>query len=89
MSHEDDKKRHSRRLHQDQVAIDKQLQIAKDYGMHRDKWRYIEQPHRNHKKHILNCGNPRCYMCANPRKVSKEKTIQEQRFEQREKQHGE
>jgi hypothetical protein len=28
-------------------------------------------------------------MCANPRKVSKEKTIQEQRFEQREKQHGE
>jgi hypothetical protein len=83
MSHEDDKIKHSRRLHKDQVAIDRQVGIAKDYGMHHDRrWKYIEQPHRNHKKHILNCGDPRCYMCANPRKIFKEKTMQEKRFEQ-------
>lgn len=90
MSHEDDKKKHSRRLQQDQVAIDRQVRIAKDYNMHQSgKWKYLEQPHRNHKKHILNCGDPRCYMCANPRKVFKEKTMQEKRFEQREKIHDE
>jgi hypothetical protein len=30
----------------------------------------------------MNCGNPNCVMCANPRKVFKEKTIQEKRLEQ-------
>ena len=90
MSDELSKKRHSRRLQLDENAINKQVRIAKDYNMHQNsKWKYIEQPHRNHKKHILNCGNPKCYMCANPRKVSKEKTIQEKRFEQREKIHEE
>ena len=90
MSHENDKIKHSRRLHKDQVAIDRQVGIAKDYGMHRyRKWKYIDQPHRNHKKHILNCGDPKCYMCANPRKVFKEKTMQERRFEQKEKYHDE
>jgi hypothetical protein len=84
MSDELSKKRHSRRLQLDENAINKQVRIAKDYNMHQNsKWKYIEQPHRNHKMHILNCGNPRCYMCANPRKVSKEKTMQEKRFEQR------
>jgi hypothetical protein len=34
---------------------------------------------------VLDCGNPNCVMCANPRKVWKEKTIQEKRFEQTEK----
>lgn len=90
MSDELSKKQHSRRLQLDENAINKQVRIAKDYNMHQNgKWKYIEQPHRNHKKHILNCGNPKCYMCANPRKVSKEKTIQEKRFEQREKIHEE
>jgi len=84
MSDELSKKRHSRRLQLDENAINKQVRIAKDYNMHQNgKWKYIEQPHRNHKMHILNCGNPKCYMCANPRKVSKEKTMQEKRFEQR------
>ena len=84
MSHEDDKIKHSRRLHKDQVAIDRQVGIAKDYNMHQNsKWKYITQPHRNHKKHILNCGDSHCSMCGNPRKWFKEKTMQEKRFEQR------
>jgi hypothetical protein len=33
----------------------------------------------------MNCGNPNCHMCGNPRKIWKEKTIQEKRFEQTEK----
>ena len=84
MSDEISKKRHSRRLQLDENAINKQVRIAKDYNMHQNgKWKYIEQPHRNHKKHILNCGDSHCTMCGNPRKWFKEKTMQEKRFEQR------
>ena len=88
MSDEIAKYKNSKRRHKDQVAIDKQIDLAKNYGYHKTdsdmrKWKYLEQPHRNHKKHIFNCGDPKCTMCANPRKVFKEKTIQEKRFEQR------
>jgi hypothetical protein len=84
MSDELSKKRHSRRLQLDENAINRQVRIAKDYNMHQNsKWKYIEQPHRNHKKHILNCGDSHCSMCGNPRKWFKEKTMQEKRFEQR------
>lgn len=84
MSDELSKKQHSRRLQLDENAINKQVRIAKDYNMHQNgKWKYIEQPHRNHKKHILNCGDSHCTMCGNPRKWFKEKTMQEKRFEQR------
>lgn len=84
MSDELSKKRHSRRLQLDENAINKQVRIAKDYNMHQNsKWKYITQPHRNHKKHILNCGDAHCSMCGNPRRFFKEKTMQEKRFEQR------
>lgn len=84
MSDELSKKRHSRRLQLDENAINRQVRIAKDYNMHQNsKWKYITQPHRNHKKHILNCGDSHCSMCGNPRKWFKEKTMQEKRFEQR------
>jgi hypothetical protein len=83
MSTEEDKFHHSKRLHNDEVAIERQIRIAKDYHMHqKGKWKYIEQPHRNHKKHILNCGDPKCYMCANPRKIFKEETMQERKHKQ-------
>lgn len=39
------------------------------------------QPHRYHKKKALNCGDPKCVMCANPRKVFGHKTLQEKKFE--------
>jgi hypothetical protein len=88
MSHEDDKIMHSERLHQKETKIQRQVRIAKGYGMHRNgKWRNLDQPHRNHKKAILNCGDPHCVMCMNPRKANGEKTMQERKFEQRERLH--
>ena len=81
---EEAKLKHSTRIHQKETHIKKQVQIAKDYRMHKNgKWKYIEEPHRNHKKAILNCGDPNCVMCMNPRKAFGEKTLQEQKFEQR------
>ena len=87
MSDDIAKYKNSKRRHKDEVAIEKQVQLAKNYGYHKtdsgmQKWKYLTQPHRNHKKHIFNCGDPHCYMCGNPRKWFKEKTIQEKRFEQ-------
>jgi len=78
MSTEEDKLKHSKRLLKDDNAIHKQLQIAKSIGHEK----YIKEPHRLAKHHAMNCGNPKCVMCANPRKVFGEKTIQEQRFDQ-------
>jgi hypothetical protein len=77
MSHEDDKFKHSKRLQNDEVKVQKQVKIAKVYGI------TVNEPHKLVKKHALNCGNPNCVMCMNPRKAFKEKTIQEKRFDQR------
>lgn len=81
MSKEDDKFKHSKRLLKDENAIKKQMKIAKEHKVTEFDPR-TDQPHRYHKHHVMNCGNPKCFMCANPRKVFKEKTIQEQRFDQ-------
>ena len=81
MSHEEDKFNHSRRLHKDQVAIDRQVKIAKEYGIP------VKEPHKFAKHHALNCGDPNCVMCMNPRKANGEKTMQERRFEQKERTH--
>jgi len=78
MSHEDDKEQHSKRIHQKEVKIRKQLRIAKKSGIEK----YLDQPHRLIKQHAMDCGNPDCFMCANPRKIFGEKTIQEKRFYQ-------
>lgn len=83
MSNQDHKFHHSKRLHRDQVAIDRQIDIARDYSMHRNyKWKSIAEPHRNCKMHILNCGNPRCAMCGNPRRFFNQRTQQEKSFMQ-------
>ena len=75
MSTEEDKIKHSKRLHQEENAIKKQVKIAKAAGVTN-----IE-PHKFAKHHAMDCGNPECVMCGNPRKIWKEKTIQEKRFE--------
>ena len=83
MSAQEDKEKRSKRLLKDQNAINKQVKIAKEYKLHQGfKWKKIEQPHRNRKTHILNCGDPKCVMCMNPRKSFGDKTIQELKFEQ-------
>jgi hypothetical protein len=76
MSHEEEKVKHSKRILKTDNAVKKQVKIAKSAGSD------ISQPHKFAKVHAMNCGNPKCVMCANPRKVFKEKTIQEKRLEQ-------
>ena len=76
MSHEEEKVKHSKRILKTDNAVKKQVKIAKSAGSD------ISQPHKFAKHHAMNCGNPKCFMCSNPRKVFKEKTIQEKRLEQ-------
>jgi len=82
MSDEKDKIKHSKRLQNDQNAINKQLKIAKQHGytLHDE---VIRQSHRLVKHHVMDCGTPGCSMCGNRRhsKATKEKlTAQEQRI---------
>ena len=70
----------SRRRFKDETAIKKQLKIAKSHGLgFHDK--AIKEPHRLAKHHAMDCGNPECFMCGNPRKTHKDKlTAQEKRL---------
>ena len=74
MSKEQDKIKHSKRLQKDENVIKKQTKIAKDFGIP------VTEPHKFAKHHAMNCGNPKCFMCSNPRKVFKELTQQEKRL---------
>jgi hypothetical protein len=74
MSTEQDKFNHSKRLQKDENAIKKQVKIAKEYGIP------VKDPHRLEKHHVMDCGNPKCVMCSNPRKTFKELTQQEKRL---------
>jgi hypothetical protein len=74
MSKEEDKRIHSKRLQKDENAIKKQKKIAEHYGMtHTPEHSYA-------KRHSMNCGNPDCFMCGNPRKFFGEVTPQEKRM---------
>ena len=60
-------------------AIEKQKKLARISGpIHK----HNDQDHRFAKMHALNCGIPGCVMCGNPRKIWKERTLQERRFMQ-------
>ena len=74
MSTEQDKFKHSKRIQRDENAVKKQTRIAKQYGSS------VEEPHRFVKHYAMNCGDPNCVMCANPRKIFKEPTQQEKRL---------
>jgi hypothetical protein len=76
MSDEQVKVKHSKRIQQKETHVQKQTKIAKTFGME------VKEPHRLAKKHALNCGNPHCVYCANPRKTFEEMTIQEKRHHQ-------
>lgn len=77
MSNESDKIKHSRRLQQEEAAIKKQVKIAKTNGLTNKD---IKEPHRLAKHHAMNCGDPKCVMCGNPRRTWKELTTQEKRL---------
>lgn len=76
MSNEEDKYKHSKRLLKDENAVKRQTKIAESYGVE------VKDPHKFTKHHAINCGNPKCVLCMNPRKSYHEKTIQEQSFDQ-------
>ena len=80
MSTEEDKIKHSKRLQNDEIAIKKQMKIAKRHGMD------VKEPHKFAKHHAMDCGNPECGLCGNPRHIHKDSlTIQEKSFKQTEK----
>jgi hypothetical protein len=83
MSNEATKEIRSKRLHAEEVKIQKQVKIAKAHGL-TNKDKAIKEPHRLAKHHAMDCGQPGCVMCGNPRKTFKELTIQEKSFEQTE-----
>jgi hypothetical protein len=80
MSKDEDKIKHSTRLHKAWSVIKRQLKIAKLTGTHQ---KYIDQPHRLVKHHAMDCGVSNCPMCSSPRhnKTTKDKlTAQEKRL---------
>jgi hypothetical protein len=82
MSTEEDKFKHSKRLHKDEAAIAKQVKIAKAHGMPVDK------AHGFAKHHAMDCGQPHCVICGNPRhndsiKGEEKLTVQERRNNQK------
>ena len=79
MSTEEDKFKKSKRILKDENAIRKQLKIAKAHNAP------VESPHQFAKHHAMNCGNPNCVMCGNPRKTFGELTYQEQKLFQHDK----
>jgi hypothetical protein len=84
MSNEVEKARVSKRRLKDENAVRKQVKIAKAHGL-TDKDKQIKQPHRYAKHHAMDCGNPGCVLCSNPRhnkmyKTKDKLTIQERKF---------
>lgn len=74
------KEKHSKRIHQKETYVKKQVKIAKSHGFAVK----AGEEHRLAKHSATTCGDSHCVMCGNPRKFFKEKTIQEKRFEQKE-----
>jgi hypothetical protein len=77
MSDEQDRIKHSRRISKTRDAEIRQVRIARAHGI------TVKEYHRYAKHHAMNCGRSHCLLCGNPRRIWREKTIQEQRNEQR------
>lgn len=77
MSNDLDKIKNSKRRYKDEVAVKKQLKIIKDHGITEHPSEI--QPHRYVKHHAMDCGNPQCYLCGNPRKTHKDKLTQQEK----------
>jgi protein subunit release factor B len=80
MSNEVAKYINSRRRHKNDVAIARQVRIAKAHGL-TNKDKAVKEPHRLAKHHAMDCGRPGCMLCGNPRKTHKDTlTAQEKRL---------
>lgn len=76
MSDELDRIKHSRRISKTRDAEMRQVRIARAHGIS------VKELHRYAKHHAMNCGRPHCMLCSNPRRIWREKTLQEKRFDQ-------
>jgi hypothetical protein len=63
----------SRRRHKTDVAVSRQVKIARAAGTP------VDNAHRFAKRHAMDCGNPQCYLCGNPRKTHKDKLTQQEK----------
>ena len=79
MSDENAKLKHSKRIHQKENHVSRQMEIRKVHNFPDD------EAHKYHKLSGTTCGDSNCVMCGNPRKFFDEKTIQEKKFIQTEK----
>jgi hypothetical protein len=81
MSNDTAKFLNSRRRHKTDVHIARQLRIVKQHHIDGYRSRDEREPHRLAKHHAMDCGNPHCYLCGNPRKTHKDRlTAQEKRL---------
>lgn len=76
MGSKETKELRNRRIQKRNNSIDKQSKIAGQYGLKKKSKHYYN------KHHAMNCGDPTCSLCSNPRKIFNELTIQEKSFEQ-------
>jgi hypothetical protein len=76
----EEKAKSTLRRHRDEVAIKKQIKIAKQQN-HGDPQnnKDLKNPHRFNKRHAMDCGNSQCGLCGNPRKVSKDKLTNQEK----------
>jgi hypothetical protein len=79
MGTEQEKFKKSKRLLKDDSAIKKQLKIAKQHTSFPSENKVVKEPHRLAKHHAMDCGNPECYLCGNPRKTHKDKLTQQEK----------
>lgn len=78
MSNEANKLAHGRRIQQKNRHIARQVRIRQAYKFSGPDNK-ADSPHRYHKVSGVTCGDSRCFMCGNPRKFFKERTMQEKR----------
>lgn len=69
MSNDTAKFINSRRRHKTDVAIARQVKIAKQHHVENYQSREEREPHRMAKHHAMDCGNSQCYLCGNPRRT--------------------
>lgn len=83
MSKEEDKLKHSKRIHAEETAIKKQIKIAKSHDLGEALYKTIrDEPHRFSKHHSVDFGTVVGFKKSNPRKADGEETIQEKRAKQ-------
>ena len=81
MSKEEDKIKHSKRLHADKVAVRKQIKIAKAHGLDEELSRELKYETNRFAKHHSVDFSYELYG-KNPRKAYGDETIQEKRAKQ-------